>query len=158
MKIILGIFLLVLIIYLFQKNNSIKTENVKDNRVVVLLRIKNENKSEIEKALDSFKSQNLKEKRLIILNDQKNLDEYFIDYCNLNADTDLYSAQVINPYILKMTLKDAKILEKQIIVPIDSNDYFNEPNLLQKILNKEIESNQEKDFKNNKIQYFYYKF
>jgi hypothetical protein len=155
MKIILGIFILFIIIYLIKKDQKVVEK--KDNRIVVLLRIKNENKSEIETALKSYTNQNLKEKRLIILNDQKMFDEYFIDYCNQNDDTDLYSAQIINPYTLKLILKEAKISEKQIVVPIDSNDYFNNSNILQQISDKKIESSTEKDFKNNKIQFFYHK-
>ena len=133
MIILFLIFVILIYLYFYKKSSK-----EKKNIIIVLLRIKNNNIVEIEKSLNSYKTQDIKNKRLIILNDQISIDKYFIDYCNLNNDTDLYSSLKINPYTLNLVLKEAKIQKNQIIVPIDSNDYFNNNNVLYQIENKKI--------------------
>ena len=151
---IIILFFIILIYFIFNRNLSKENKN---NKIIVLLRIKNDNLVEIKKSLDSYKIQNIKNKRLIILNDQTSIDKFFIDYCNLNDDTDLYSSLKINPYTLNLILKEAKIQKNQIIVPIDSNDYFNNNDVLYNIEKKKINSSKIKNFKNGSIQFFYFK-
>ena len=149
---LITIIVMIILIYLCLIKNKTNNKNI-----YVLLRIKNENLDEINKCLNSYRKQKFKNKKLIILNHFDNLNEFVINYCNKYNDTTLYSSSDINPYSLKIILNDLNIKLNQIIVPIDSNDYFNDNNILLNIINNKIQSNNKKDFKNNKIQYFYYR-
>ena len=151
--IIIIIYFLFLVLTKNQKKD-LNTEN-KDT-IYVLLRVKDNNLEQIEKFLRSFQKQNINNKKLIIMNDQEEFEKYFIVYCDNNKNTDLYSSKKLNQSIMDLILGDLDLQQNQIVLTCESDDYFEDNNLLNLIINNKIKSFHQSKLSDNQPKYYYY--
>ena len=151
--IIIIIYFLFLVLTKNQKKD-LNTEN-KDT-IYVLLRVKDNNLEQIEKFLRSFQKQNINNKKLIIMNDQEEFEKYFIVYCDNNKNTDLYSSKKLNQSIMDLILGDLDLQQNQIVLTCESDDYFEDNNLFNLIINNKIKSFHQSKLSDNQPKYYYY--
>lgn len=153
--VIIGFLILLILYKIISKNKDLSYKTNKDT-IYVILRIKDDDLENTEKFLRSFQKQTLKNKKLIIMNDNQKFERYFIIYCDLNNNTDLYSSNKLDESKFHYILNDLKLKENQIVLTAENDDYFNSPNLLDLINSKKIKSFKESDLKNNQPKYYYY--
>ena len=153
------VVIIIIIYFLFlvltkNKKKDLNTEN-KDT-IYVLLRVKDTNLEQIENFLRSFQKQNLNNKKLIIMNDQEEFEKYFIVYCDNNKNTDLYSSKKLDESIMNLILGDLDLEQNQIVLTCESDDYFEDNNLLNLIINNKIKSFHQSKLSGNQPKYYYY--
>jgi hypothetical protein len=152
---IIGIIILVILYKIISKN---KDQSYKTNidTIYVILRIKDDNLENTENFLRSFQKQDYKNKKLIIMNDNPNFEKYFIIYCDLNNNTDLYSAEKLDESKFNLILNDLQLDHNQIVITTDNDDYFMSENVLTLISEKKIKSFRESNLKQDQPKYYHY--
>jgi hypothetical protein len=149
-------FLILLIFYKIKSKNKDLSYKTNKDTIYVILRIKDDNLENTEKFLRSFQKQTLENKKLIIMNDIAKFEKYFIVYCDLNNNTDLYSAEKFDESKFNLVLRDLGLSHNQIVLTVENEEYFNDENLLKLISNKKIKSYENSDLKNNQPKYYLY--
>jgi hypothetical protein len=149
-------FLVIIILYKLYTKKKDKSYPMDNNTIYVMLRVKDNNMENTETFLRSFQKQNLKNKKLIIMNDKKEFDKYFMVYCELNDNTDLYSTNKLDESKFNLIINDIKMKQNQIVLTADNDDYFDDSNLLSLISENKINSFRDSKLRENQPKYYHF--